>query len=90
MSLITGVLADFALAWRLLTTIPLPFLPAAADRPAGLAAAYYPLVGLILGLVLAGAGQFFFFFPAARPGGGAAAGAVGRADRPAAPRRLYG
>lgn len=61
MSLISGVLADFALAWRLLTIIPLPFLPTAADRPAGWAAAYYPLVGLMLGLALAGAGQLFFF-----------------------------
>jgi adenosylcobinamide-GDP ribazoletransferase len=60
-SLITGLLADFALAWRLLTVIPLPFPSTAADRPAGLAAAYYPLVGLILGLMLAGAGQLFFF-----------------------------
>ncbi|HXV44416.1 MAG TPA: adenosylcobinamide-GDP ribazoletransferase, partial [Anaerolineae bacterium] len=58
-------LTDFALAWRLLTIIPLPFLPENPDRPAGLAAAYYPLVGLILGLLLAGAGQLLFFlFPA--------------------------
>lgn len=62
MHLITGVLADFALAWRLLTVIPLPFLPTVSHRPAGLAAAYYPLVGLILGIVLAGVGQLFFFF----------------------------
>ncbi|MCL4295848.1 MAG: adenosylcobinamide-GDP ribazoletransferase [Anaerolineae bacterium] len=62
MSLISGVLADFALAWRLLTLIPLPFLPTAADRPAGLAAAYYPLVGLMLGLILAGADELFFLF----------------------------
>lgn len=45
---------DFALAWRLLTVIPLPFFPADPNRPAGLASAYYPLVGLILGLLLAG------------------------------------
>jgi adenosylcobinamide-GDP ribazoletransferase len=58
-------LTDFALAWRLLTIIPLPFLPKNPDRPAGMAAAYYPLVGLILGLLLAGAGQLLFFlFPA--------------------------
>ncbi len=47
-------LTDFALAWRLLTVIPLPFFPTDSNRPAGLAAAYYPLVGLILGLLLAG------------------------------------
>jgi cobalamin synthase len=44
------MLTDFALAWRLLTIIPLPFIPTDSNRPAGLAAAYYPLVGLILGL----------------------------------------
>lgn len=61
---ISGVLADFALAWRLLTVIPLPFFPQDLKRPAGLAAVYYPLVGLILGAVLAGAGQLLFFlFP---------------------------
>lgn len=64
MTLILGVLADFALAWRLLTIIPLPFLPENFNHPAGRAAAYYPLVGLILGGLLAGAGQlFFFWFP---------------------------
>jgi adenosylcobinamide-GDP ribazoletransferase len=52
---IRNALTDFALAWRLLTIIPLPFLPTDSHRPAGLAAAYYPLVGLILGLLLAGA-----------------------------------
>jgi adenosylcobinamide-GDP ribazoletransferase len=50
-----GALTDFALAWRLLTIIALPFIPPDPNRPAGLAAAYYPLVGLILGLLLAGA-----------------------------------
>ncbi len=58
------ILIDFALAWRLLTVIPLPFIPADSNRPAGLAAAYYPLVGLILGGLLAGVGQLFYFlFP---------------------------
>ena len=47
-------ITDFALAWRLLTIIPLPFIPQDFNRPAGRAAAYYPLVGLILGLLLAG------------------------------------
>jgi adenosylcobinamide-GDP ribazoletransferase len=59
---VLNLLTDFALAWRLLTAIPLPFFPADPNRPAGLAAAYYPLVGLILGGLLAGAGQLFFFF----------------------------
>src|SRR5574341_1897730 len=49
------LITDFALAWRLLTIIPLPLIPPDSNRPAGLAAAYYPLVGLILGLLLAGA-----------------------------------
>ena len=49
-----NILTDLALAWRLLTIIPLPFIPQDFNRPAGRAAAYYPLVGLILGLLLAG------------------------------------
>ncbi len=48
-------LTDFALAWRLLTVIPLPFIPVDYNRPAGFGAAYYPLVGLVLGMLLAGA-----------------------------------
>jgi cobalamin synthase len=52
---LAGILADFALAWRLLTVIPLPFPAEDFTRPAGPAAAYFPLVGLVLGLVLAGA-----------------------------------
>ncbi len=58
---ISGVLIDFALAWRLLTIIPLPFVPEDFERPAGRAAGYYPLVGLALGLLLAGAGRLFYF-----------------------------
>jgi len=53
---------DFALAWRLLTVIPLPLIP---DRPhpaAGRAAGYFPLVGLILGFLLVGTSQIFYFF----------------------------
>lgn len=53
MKQISGILADFGLAWRLLTAVPLPFLPESIERPAGKAAGYYPLVGLILGLALA-------------------------------------
>lgn len=54
------MLIDFALAWRLLTSVPLPWLPADPQRPAGRAAAYYPLVGLGLGLLLAGAGWLLY------------------------------
>jgi adenosylcobinamide-GDP ribazoletransferase len=58
-------LTDFALAWRLLTVIPLPLIPADYNRPVGFGAAYYPLVGLILGLLLVGAdGLFTTFLPA--------------------------
>ncbi len=56
------LMTDFALAWRLLTIIPLPFIPADSNRPAGLASAYYPLVGLILGLLLAGADWLLALF----------------------------
>lgn len=56
------MLADVGLAWRLLTVIPMPLLPEDFDRPAGQAAAYYPLVGLILGFLLAGVDQVFARF----------------------------
>lgn len=55
-----GPLLDFALAWRLLTSVPLPFIPDDPGRPPGRAAAYYPLVGLGLGLLLAGAGWLLY------------------------------
>jgi adenosylcobinamide-GDP ribazoletransferase len=58
---IWGGVSDFVLAWRLLTVIQLPFGPDDLKRPAGYAAGYYPLVGLLLGLLLAGAGQLFSF-----------------------------
>ncbi|MBN1995716.1 MAG: adenosylcobinamide-GDP ribazoletransferase [Anaerolineae bacterium] len=62
-------ITDFALAWRLLTVIPLPLAPdEAADSP-GRAAGYFPLVGLILGLALAGISHFLY---AHLPGGLAA------------------
>jgi len=60
MRYIVEVFLDFGLAWRLLTIIPLPFVPENIERPAGRAAAYYPLVGLIVGLVLVGADQLFY------------------------------
>jgi adenosylcobinamide-GDP ribazoletransferase len=49
---LAGMLADFNLAWRLLTIIPLPLTAEDKQRPAGWAAAYYPLVGLIIGFIL--------------------------------------
>jgi len=52
-------LADFALAWGLLTSIPLPVVPTHTSPSPGRAAAYFPLVGLILGGALAGAGWLF-------------------------------
>jgi adenosylcobinamide-GDP ribazoletransferase len=57
-------LTDFGLAWRLLTAVPLPFIPQNSNRQAGKAAGYYPCVGIVIGLVLAVTGWFFFFlFP---------------------------
>jgi adenosylcobinamide-GDP ribazoletransferase len=50
---VTGALVNFGLAWRLLTAIPLPFIPEAEVAQPGRAAAYFPLVGLGLGLFLA-------------------------------------
>ena len=61
MRYILDILVDFGLAWRLLTIIPLPSVPENVARPAGRAAAYYPLVGLILGLLLAGTGWLFYW-----------------------------
>ncbi len=55
------MLIDFGLAWRLLTVIPLPLIPEDFQRPAGRSAAYYPLVGLLLGILLAGMDRFFYF-----------------------------
>lgn len=55
---------DFVLAWQLLTIIPLPFSTEHADRPAGRSAPFYPLVGLLLGALLAAAGEALFWaFP---------------------------
>jgi len=51
----SGVIKDFALAWRLLTVIPLPFVREDIERAAGRSVGYYPLVGLGLGLLLVGA-----------------------------------
>jgi adenosylcobinamide-GDP ribazoletransferase len=62
MDTIRGILADFGLAWRLLLVVPLPLVPYDTTRPAGWSAAYFPLIGLEIGLLLAGAGQFFSWF----------------------------
>lgn len=61
MKKMTGPLVDFLRAWQLLTSIPLPFSFDGDDRPAGYAAAYYPLVGLILGAGLCLAGEALYF-----------------------------
>jgi adenosylcobinamide-GDP ribazoletransferase len=57
-----GMLADFGLAWRLLTVLPLPLVPHEPARPAGQAAAYFPLIGLGLGAILAGASWLLYLF----------------------------
>jgi adenosylcobinamide-GDP ribazoletransferase len=47
-----------------LTAVPLPLIPADQARPPGRAAAYYALVGLVLGFVLVGTVWLLnFFFP---------------------------
>lgn len=58
---LTGPVIDFLLAWQLLTSVPLPFSVPTSNRPAGYGAAYYPLVGLILGGLLALAAEAFYF-----------------------------
>ncbi len=55
-------LTDLALAWGLLTSLPLPFSPPGGNASLGRSAAFYPLVGLILGGILAGAGWFLYLF----------------------------
>lgn len=65
MNIIKNTLTDFAVAWQLLTAIPLPLAPADSDRPPGYAATYFPLVGAALGLLLVAAAEMFFWlFPA--------------------------
>lgn len=59
--LVQGVV-DFALAWRLLTIIPLPFVPDEPHPVPGRAAGFFPLVGLVLGLLLAGVGWILSLF----------------------------
>ena len=53
-------LTDFALAWGLLTVLPLPFSPKGSTASLGRSSAYYPLVGLILGVFLAGASWILY------------------------------
>lgn len=55
------IVTDFVLAWQLLTVIPLPFSTGQVDQPAGRSVPYYPLVGLVLGALLAVAGEALFW-----------------------------
>lgn len=55
-----GAVTDFGLAWQLLTILPWPFGPDRVSRPAGRAAAYFPLIGLVIGLLLAGLSWLLF------------------------------
>jgi adenosylcobinamide-GDP ribazoletransferase len=55
-------LINFALAWGLLTSLPLPLAPKETVASLGPSAAYYPLVGLILGGILAGVGWVTYGF----------------------------
>ncbi|RMF02397.1 MAG: adenosylcobinamide-GDP ribazoletransferase, partial [Chloroflexi bacterium] len=65
MNAIKNTLTDFVMAWQLLTAIPLPFAPAESGRPPGYAAVHFPLVGAVLGLLLAAAAEpLFWLFPA--------------------------
>ena len=61
MKKIPGPLADLTLAWQLLTAVPLPVTPPPSERPAGYAATYYPLIGLILGGLLAATAELIFW-----------------------------
>jgi adenosylcobinamide-GDP ribazoletransferase len=56
-----AVLADFVLAWGLLTSIPLPVVPKEAPASLGRASAYFPLIGLMLGGLLAGVGGLAYW-----------------------------
>ncbi len=61
-SVVTNQLTNFGLAWSLLTVIPWPFFSQDTIGSLGRSAAYYPLVGLILGGILAGAGWVLYTF----------------------------
>ena len=54
-------LTDIALAWQLLTAIRLPGLSVEQERPASRAVPYFSLVGLVLGLFLAGTGELLYW-----------------------------
>lgn len=55
-------MTDFTLAWQLLTVIPLPLVPKNINISLGRSVAYYPLVGLVLGGILAGIGWLLYSF----------------------------
>ena len=59
---LSQIVIDFALAWRLLTIIPLPFITEDNHPAPGRAVGYYPLVGLVLGLFLAGVARILSLF----------------------------
>ncbi|MFQ5613201.1 MAG: adenosylcobinamide-GDP ribazoletransferase [Anaerolineae bacterium] len=48
------MLQSFLVAWGFLTAIPLPFVEPRPETEPGRAFAWFPLVGLVLGLGLAG------------------------------------
>ncbi len=52
----------FYMAWFLLSSLPLPFAPKELASSLGRAAGWFPLVGLIFGLILAGVGWGLFAF----------------------------
>ncbi len=59
--IVRRAISDFLLAWGLLTSIPLPFGSGQASTSLGRSSAYFPLVGLILGGLLAGAGWLAYW-----------------------------
>jgi adenosylcobinamide-GDP ribazoletransferase len=52
----------FYMAWFLLSSLPLPFAPKELASSLGRAAGWFPLVGLVFGLTLAGIGWVLYAF----------------------------